>query len=282
MLVDVLAHLTNFLTSATIPRRPDRNRGASASGAGGAERRTWKRSTWLQQGAALLRDMEGAMRASRPCLNWWPWNIRLYAERLRHNIAFEELVLFLLAAHAQRRLIRALIAAGYEARPDPLFSSPVDQRFAHLPPRDHASRRRFRWGSAGHPTRWSTRIGGELSCQRSAGGHAQPRRRPAAANVGGCRDQAGACGPPSASDQVGQQAAQFAGGDGHVGIEAFVGGWRGRGFQHHVEQLDLLQRQRVGEHEGDAVVPGQRQLRGQFALADVLADLGGQSSVWRA
>jgi hypothetical protein len=59
-------------------------------------------------------------------------NIRLYAERLRHNIAFEELVLFPLAARRLEPADWALIAAGYEARPDPLFSSPVDQRFAHL------------------------------------------------------------------------------------------------------------------------------------------------------
>lgn len=135
LLVDVLVYLTNFPDVSHHPledRIASRLRERQWLQAELSEELEAQHARLAQQGAALLRDMEGAMRAESASLELVALNIRLYAERLRHNIAFEELVLFPLAAQRLAPADWALIAAGYEARPDPLFSSPVDQRFAHL------------------------------------------------------------------------------------------------------------------------------------------------------
>ena len=44
-----------------------------------------------------------------------------------------------------------------------------------------------------------------------------------------------------------------------------------RPLQHHIQQLDLLQRQRFAQHEAHAAGPRQRQLGGHLALAHVFA-----------
>lgn len=60
-------------------------------------------------------------------------NIRLYAERLRHNMAVEELMLF---PTAVRQLDledwRAIEHSVAHLEPDPLFQTPVEERFAQL------------------------------------------------------------------------------------------------------------------------------------------------------
>lgn len=86
-----------------------------------------------QQGLALLRDLEGALRRETMSTELVAANIRLYAERLRHNMALEELVLFPAAARwldAQDWL--AIEPAAQRDTPDPLFHSTVHARFAEL------------------------------------------------------------------------------------------------------------------------------------------------------
>lgn len=85
-----------------------------------------------RQGAELLRDMEGAMRRESMPMEVVALNTRLYAERLRHNIAFEELVLFPAAAgHLDDEDWRAIGAAHVDSA-DPLFSAEVERRFEGL------------------------------------------------------------------------------------------------------------------------------------------------------
>lgn len=85
-----------------------------------------------RQGEALLRDMEGAMRQESISLELAALSSRLYAERLRHNIAFEELVLFPLAARSLPEGELEEMGAAFEMPDDPLFSGPVEERFAEL------------------------------------------------------------------------------------------------------------------------------------------------------
>ena len=182
-------------------------------------------------------------------------NIRLYAERLRaqHRLRGTGPVPAGRPA-PERPADWALIAAGYEAAPGPVVLSRSTSA-SPLP----AARSRWKpatipmWARPGTSTRWSTRHRRRAFRQRSAGGHAQPRRRPAAANVGGRRDSGRRVRPPSASIRSGRQAAQFTGGDGHVGIEAFVGAGGPRFSSTTSEQLiffsasaSLEQRRRRG------------------------------------
>jgi hemerythrin-like domain-containing protein len=135
LLVDVLVYLTNFPDVSHHPLE-DRialrlvERGALSHALN--QELEAQHARLAQQGPALLRDMEGAMRRESASLELVALNSRLYAERLRHNIAFEELALFPAAARGLGGDDWAWVAAGYEARPDPLFSSALDQRFAQL------------------------------------------------------------------------------------------------------------------------------------------------------
>lgn len=85
-----------------------------------------------RQGKDLLRDMEGAMRRETGPLELVALNNRLYAERLRHNIAFEELVLFPQADKSLQEEDWKVLASTHTPTGDPLFSGTVDQRFAEL------------------------------------------------------------------------------------------------------------------------------------------------------
>ena len=60
-------------------------------------------------------------------------SVRLYAERLRHNMAFEELVLFPAASRSLNEDDwRAIEASESRDTADPLFHSNVEQRFIEL------------------------------------------------------------------------------------------------------------------------------------------------------
>ncbi len=86
-----------------------------------------------RQGTALLRDLEGALRAESMSPGLVAANTRLYAERLRHNMAFEELTLFPAALrHLDADDRRALEPSMRDAPPDPLFRPQVEARFADL------------------------------------------------------------------------------------------------------------------------------------------------------
>ena len=85
------------------------------------------------QGLALLRDLEGALREESMSHELVADNMRLYAERLRHNMVFEELTLFPAAArHLTAEDWRAIGPSAHAEPPDPLFHSQVQERFAQL------------------------------------------------------------------------------------------------------------------------------------------------------
>ena len=86
-----------------------------------------------RQGLDLLRDLEGALREESMSRELVADNMRLYAERLRHNMAFEELTLFPAAArHLGAEDWLAIGPAAHAEPPDPLFHSQVQERFAEL------------------------------------------------------------------------------------------------------------------------------------------------------
>lgn len=86
-----------------------------------------------RQGADLMRDLESAAREETTS---WPavvTSARLYAERLRHNMAVEELALFPVAETMLGEADWAAIAAFSKQAPvDPLFVSSTEMRFAEL------------------------------------------------------------------------------------------------------------------------------------------------------
>ncbi len=86
-----------------------------------------------RQGLDLMRDLEGALRQESMSMELVGSNIRLYAERLRHNMAFEELVLFPAASRSLDTDDWDAIAPSVRSRPpDPLFHGEVQERFAEL------------------------------------------------------------------------------------------------------------------------------------------------------
>lgn len=136
LLLDVLVYLTNFPDVSHHPledRIAERLVARAALDAELCRELEAQHARLARQGADLLRDVEGAMRRETVSLELVALNARLYAERLRHNIAFEELVLFPAAAKSLDEADWQAIAAAAGAAPaDPLFSGKVDQRFAQL------------------------------------------------------------------------------------------------------------------------------------------------------
>lgn len=86
-----------------------------------------------RQGLELLRDLEGAARDETMSRELVADNICLYVERLRHNMVFEELVLFPAAARAlDAQDWHAIAVDSARAAADPLFVAQADQRFRQL------------------------------------------------------------------------------------------------------------------------------------------------------
>ncbi len=136
LLVDTLYYLTRFpdvthhpLEDRIVERLRDRN----ALPAGLAEEIEAQHVTLARQGLALLRDLEGALRQETMSPELVEVNIRLYSERLRHNMAVEELALF---PAAVRQLDdedwRAIEHSTPPREPDPLFETLAETRFAEL------------------------------------------------------------------------------------------------------------------------------------------------------
>jgi len=77
--------------------------------------------------------------------------------------------------------------------------------------------------------------------------------------------------PTQRLQQIRNQPRQLPGDDRRVRIEAVIvlAGLVDT-FQHHVQQLDLLDLRGLGQHEGEAIVPRERELRGHLAGGDVL------------
>jgi hemerythrin-like domain-containing protein len=90
-------------------------------------------ATLIRDGRDLLRNLESAVRGENMSEELVDIRIRLYAERLRHNMVVEELTLFPAAEKSLSEADwRAVERASSQARPDPLFDSEPDERFAEL------------------------------------------------------------------------------------------------------------------------------------------------------
>lgn len=85
-----------------------------------------------RHGADLLRDMEGTMRRESASMELVASNTRLYAERLRHNIAFEELVLFPSASKYFHEEDWQAVTAAVQSGADLAFWPEVERRFEGL------------------------------------------------------------------------------------------------------------------------------------------------------
>ncbi len=136
LIVDTLLYLTKFPDVTHHPledRIVERLRARDALSAGLADEIEAQHVTLARQGAALLDDLEGAVRQDTMSPEGAAANIRLYAERLRHNMAVEELALFPVAVRelddGDWRLIEPMATTG---TPDPLSDALMQTRFAEL------------------------------------------------------------------------------------------------------------------------------------------------------
>ncbi|HJV87539.1 MAG TPA: hemerythrin domain-containing protein [Noviherbaspirillum sp.] len=136
LLVDVLSYLTQFPDVHHHPVEDRivealRNKGALDNGL--SEEIERQHRVLAQQGQDLMRDLESAAREETVSWVQLPIEIRLYAERLRHNMVVEELALFPLAVtrlgDADAQAIGMLLS---QAPPDPLFVDKAMARFADL------------------------------------------------------------------------------------------------------------------------------------------------------
>lgn len=137
LLADVFAYLTSFPDLRHHPLEDRivaslRARNALLADIGDEIER--QHHVLARQGADLMRDLESAAREESTS---WPavaGNARLYAERLRHNMAVEELALFPVAEEvlgdAEWNAIATALPRQVPA--DPLFVSQTEQRFADL------------------------------------------------------------------------------------------------------------------------------------------------------
>ena len=136
LLIDALFYLTRFpdVTHHTVEDRiAERLLARQALDAGHCAEIEAQHARLARQGLDLMRDLEGAMREESVPSELVALSIRLYGERLRHNMAFEELVLFPAAAGSlQDDDWQAIGACAERDAPDPLFGSDVQQRFAEL------------------------------------------------------------------------------------------------------------------------------------------------------
>lgn len=136
LLVDALYYLTHFpdvshhpLEDRLVERLLYRN---ALPAAMGAEIEV-QHATLARQGADLMRDLESAAREETMSWELVGLNVRLYAERLRHNMAVEELVLFPAALrHLSDEDWHAIEEVPGQMRSDPLFPTPAEARFVQL------------------------------------------------------------------------------------------------------------------------------------------------------
>ncbi len=136
LMVDALVYLTRFPDVTHHPledRIVERLFARGALEPGHAEEIEAQHVRLARDGLVLLTDLEGAVREESMSPQLAVDSARLYAERLRHNMMFEELTLF---PAAQRHLDAddwlAIDPAAQAAPPDPLFRKDVEQRFAQL------------------------------------------------------------------------------------------------------------------------------------------------------
>ncbi|HKT96107.1 MAG TPA: hypothetical protein VJS30_06190 [Paraburkholderia sp.] len=90
-------------------------------------------ATLALQGHELIQDLESMLRDENMSRELLEFRIQLYAERLRHNMAVEELAMFPVAMRCLDSGDWSSILQASPDRPaDPLFQTPVHDRFLQL------------------------------------------------------------------------------------------------------------------------------------------------------
>ena len=136
LVVDALFYLTRFPDVTHHPledRLTERLMKKRALGADIHRELERQHAQLASQGLDLLRDLEGAARAESISRELVAANIGIYADRLHHNMAFEELYVF---PAAERRLDaedwQLILPDGPGQPPDPLFHAQIEERFLQL------------------------------------------------------------------------------------------------------------------------------------------------------
>ena len=90
-------------------------------------------ATLARQGHELIQDLESLVRDENMSVELLEFRIRLYVERLRHNMAVEELTLFPVAARdLDSSDWFSILQASPHRAADPLFQTPIHERFVQL------------------------------------------------------------------------------------------------------------------------------------------------------
>jgi hemerythrin-like domain-containing protein len=136
LLVDVFAYLTCF---PDVRHHPVEDRivasllAQNALSADIADEIERQHCVLARQGTDLMRDLESAAREETTSWHAAVVSARLYAERLRHNMAVEELAVFPVAEQRLGDADWHAIAALLTPEPaDPLFVSLTEKRFVDL------------------------------------------------------------------------------------------------------------------------------------------------------
>jgi len=139
LMVDALVYLTRFPDVTHHPledRIAERLLARDALPPDHARELEAQHALLAHDGQVLLTDLEGALREESMAPHLAVNSARLYAERLRHNMAFEELTLFPAAQrHLDAEDWAAIAPAANAAASDPLFREDVEnieKRFVQL------------------------------------------------------------------------------------------------------------------------------------------------------
>ncbi|WP_199544251.1 hemerythrin domain-containing protein [Paraburkholderia kururiensis] len=136
LLVDALYYLTRFPDvdhHALEDRIIERLIGKQALGVELGSELSNQHATLARLGHELIQDLESMLRDENMSRALLQSHVRLYAERLRHNMALEELTLFPVAVRHLDDADWSLIEQTVPGQSvDPLFQEPVQERFAQL------------------------------------------------------------------------------------------------------------------------------------------------------
>lgn len=136
LLVDALYYLTRFPDvdhHALEDRIIERLMGKNALGAELGSELSNQHATLARLGHELIQDLESMIRDENMSRELLQSHVHLYAERLRHNMALEELALFPVAVRHLDDADWLLIGQTVSGQSiDPLFQEPVQERFAQL------------------------------------------------------------------------------------------------------------------------------------------------------
>lgn len=136
LLVDAIYYLTRFpdlAHHALEDRIAERLRTIGALGDEHIDEIEAQHATLARQGSSLLENLESAVRDEGMPRDLLAANVRLYGERLRHNMAVEELTLFPAATRSLGEADWRVITTGAtDPGPDPVFKGPAQTRFEQL------------------------------------------------------------------------------------------------------------------------------------------------------